>query len=182
MPKNLKTLGLLAGVLSICSLGNAQAKPTAVAKGSLQVGGGVSYASPDYGQESIKGVSGFIDFDFTPHLGLEGAVHYIALVTPQDLAENTFLIGPRYVWHKGRFSPYGKLLGGRGDLAIQETQDNPGKYSGNYFAYAFGGGLDIDVTRHIIVRAIDFEYQQWPNLGNGLTPTVITIGAAYRFR
>jgi hypothetical protein len=31
------------------------------------------------------------------------------------------------------------------------------------------------------VRAIDAEYQHW-SLGNGLTPIVFTVGAAYRFR
>jgi Outer membrane protein beta-barrel domain len=182
MLKILLAVGPLACVLSLTSLGRAQALPTALAKGNLQVGGGLGYAFPDYGQKNIKGISAFVDLDLFMHFGVEGDIHYIALVTPTDLAENTFEIGPRYVYRKGRFAPYAKFLIGRGDLVIQETQDNPGKYSGNYFMGSIGGGLDIQATRHIVIRAIDLEYQRWPNLGNGLSPTVITIGAAYRFR
>jgi hypothetical protein len=42
--------------------------------------------------------------------------------------------------------------------------------------------FDIDLTRHINVRALDFEHQQWPGYPpNGLTPKVWTFGAAYAF-
>jgi opacity protein-like surface antigen len=182
MLKTFTALGLFAAMLGSASFAHAQALPTATGRGSLQAGVGVTLAEPDYGQKSIKGISGFITFDFTPHFGVEAVVHYVALVTPTDLAENTFLIGPRYVYRKGRFNPYAKLLIGRGDLVIQETNDNPGRYSGNYLAFALGAGLDIDITHHLVVRAIDVEYQRWPNLGNGLSPIVATVGVAYRFR
>jgi hypothetical protein len=182
MLKTLLTIGSLAGVLSLTSIGQAQALPTALARGNLQIGGGFGYAYPDYGQQNIKGISAFVDFDLFMHFGVEADIHYIALVTPTDLAENTFVIGPRYIYRKGRFAPYAKVVAGRGDLVIQETQDNPGKFSGNYFMFGIGGGLDIQATHHIVIRAIDLEYQRWPNLGNGLSPTVVTIGAAYRFR
>lgn len=176
------TIGLLVCVLSSPSLAHAQAKPTATARGLLQAGFGYSIAAPDYGQDWIQGGSGFIDFDPTLHFGVEADIHYIALITPTDLAENTFEAGPRYVYHRGRFAPYAKFLLGRGDLVIQESQDNPGRYSGNYFMYSVGAGLDIEVNRHLIVRAGDFEYQRWPGLGNGLSPAVFTAGVAYRFR
>lgn len=63
-----------------------------------------------------------------------------------------------------------------------ETQDNQGVYTGNYFAYSLGGGLDYQASEHIIIRAIDVEYQKWPSFGrDGLTPIVFTFGAAYHF-
>jgi len=43
-------VGSLASLLSLASTGNAQALPTALAKGELQVGGGYSIGSSDYGQ------------------------------------------------------------------------------------------------------------------------------------
>src|ERR1700723_4296838 len=98
MLKTLMTIGSLAGVLSLTSMGHAQAIPTAIARGNLQVGAGIAYAEPDYGQKSIKGISAFADFDLTTHIGVEADIHYVALVTPTDLAENTFVIGPRYVY------------------------------------------------------------------------------------
>jgi hypothetical protein len=155
--------------------------PTAVAKGLFQVGGGYSMAMPDYGQRNVQGFTGFADFDFRPHFGVEAEYHYISIVTPDDLGENSFLFGPRFVYPRGRFSVYGKALIGFGDLVIQEVQDNPEGGAGTYLAYGFGGGLDIRVGKHIVVRAIDAEYQHW-SLGNGLTPIVFTVGAAYRFR
>lgn len=181
MLKTLIAAGSFALVLSLTTSGGAQAMPTAVAKGALQIGGGYTIAKPDYGQMNIAGFSGFADFDFKSHVGLEGSVHYIAFVTPTDLAENTYMVGPRFFTHRGRLTPYGKVLFGIGDLVIQETQDNVGRSPGADLAYSFGGGLDIVATQHLIVRAIDFEYQHW-NYGNGLTPIVVTVGAAYRFR
>jgi opacity protein-like surface antigen len=181
MLKNLMMIGTLAGLLSIGSTAHAQAMPTAVAKGLFQVGGGYSLATPDYGQKNIEGFTGFADFDFRPHWGVEAEYHYISVITPTDLGENSFLVGPRYVYTRGRFSVYGKALIGIGDLVIQETQDNPEGGAGTYFAYGLGGGLDIRVTKHIVVRAIDAEYQHW-SLDNGLTPMAFTVGAAYRFR
>ena len=179
--KNLTIIGAFAFVLSLTSTGSAQALPTALAKGNLQVGGGYSYATPDYGQRNIQGITGFADFDFARHIGVEADVHYIALITPTDLAENTYLAGPRFIYTRGRFNLYGKGLVGVGDLVIQEQQDNVGRFSGTSFAYALGGGLDILVKKHLVIRAADFEYQHWSYL-TGLTPSVLTFGAAYRFR
>jgi hypothetical protein len=181
MLKTLMTIGTLAGILSFSSLAHAQAMPTADAKGLFQVGGGYSLAQPDYGQKNIAGFTGFADFDFRPHFGVEAEYHYISVTTPTDLGENSFLVGPRFIYTRGRFNIYGKVVAGIGDLVIQEVQDNPEGGAGTYFAYGFGGGLDIRVTKHIVVRAIDAEYQHW-NLDNGLTPIAYTVGAAYRFR
>jgi opacity protein-like surface antigen len=169
-------------MLLAAPLGHAQGLPTAEAKASLWIGGGVTYGDPDYGQKPIKGGSGFADFDLGPHLGVEAAIHYIALVTPLDLAENSYLIGPRFLLRRGRFTLYGKALAGSGDLVVQELQDNAGHADGLFFAYAIGGGVDIRVADRITVRAFDVESQRWPSYGNGLSPTVVTIGAAYHIR
>jgi opacity protein-like surface antigen len=173
-------ISFFAGMLCFTSSGNCQALPTAVSHGALQVGGGWSYAQPDYGQKSIQGATAFVDFDFSPHIGAEAEFHYISLITPTDLGENSALAGPRFVLTRGRFSPYAKILIGIGDIAIQEVQDNPQGGAGKYLAYGAGGGVDYRVTKHIVARG-DFEYQHWSYL-TGLTPTVFTVGAAYRFR
>lgn len=182
MLKTFVKLGSLTCLLSFTAVVHSQALPTAVGHGSLQAGVGWSVASPDYALNHIQGVTGYGDFDFTPHIGIEADIHYIALETPTDIAENTYEIGPRFVYRKGRLMPYVKAMAGLGSLVIQEWQDNPGRYSGNYFMYSLGGGLDIRATHHINIRAIDFEAQRWPSLGNGLTPWAATVGVAYRFR
>jgi opacity protein-like surface antigen len=180
MLKTLMTIGSLAGVLSLASVGHAQALPTATGRGSLKVGAGWSYAEPDYGQKSIQGGTIYADLGLSPHIGAEAEYHYIALITPTDLGENSFFIGPRFVLPRGRYSLYAKALIGIGDIAIQEVQDNPQGGAGTYLAYGIGGGLDYRVADHWVARA-DFEYQHWSYL-TGLTPAVFTVGAAYRFR
>jgi len=174
--------GWIACMFFAACVGRAQSLPTAEAKASLWIGGGLTYANPDYGQKLIEGVSGFADFDFGPHLGIEADIHYIALVTPLDLAENSYLIGPRLLVRHGRFTLYGKALAGYGNLVIQELQDNAGHASGFFYAYAIGAGLDIRITSRISIRAFDVESQRWPSYGNGLSPAVVTIGAAYHIR
>jgi hypothetical protein len=181
MLKNLITIATLAGILSVGSAAHAQAMPTAVSKGLFQVGGGYTLVMPDYGQKNIEGFTGFADFDFRPHFGVEAEYHYVSIITPLDLGENSFYVGPRYVYTRGRFSIYGKALIGIGTIVIQEVQDNPEGGAGTYLSYGGGGGLDVRVGKHLVVRAIDAEYQHW-NYGNGLTPIAFTVGAAYRFR
>jgi hypothetical protein len=180
MLKNFLAVTTFAGLLSFASLGHSQALPTATSHGALQVGLGWTYAEPDYGQKAIQGVTVFGDFDFTPHIGAEAEFHYISLITPTDLGENSVLVGPRFVLPRGRYSFYAKALIGIGDIAIQEVEDNPQGGAGKYTAYGAGIGVDYRATKHIVVRG-DFEYQRW-NYLHGLTPTVFTVGAAYRFR
>ncbi len=173
-------------VLGVCMLAgfvhraDAQATATAYRSSSLQAGAGVSYASPDYGPKGTKGVSGYVDFDLTRHLGVEATAHIVSLITPTDIGEDTYLIGPRYVYHYRRFSPYAKVLFGLGEFQYQ--YDYAAHSHQGYGVFAFGGGLDIRATHRLNIRAIDFESQHWPGFpSNGLTPYVTTVGAAYRF-
>ena len=168
---------LLAG---FADRAQAQATATADRSGSLQAGAGVSYASPDYGPKDTKGVSGYVDFDLTRHIGVEATVHIVSLITPTDIGEDTYLIGPRYVYHYRRFNPYAKVLFGLGEFQYQ--YDYAPHYHEGHGVFAFGGGLDIRATHRLNIRAIDFESQHWPGFArNGLTPYVTTVGAAYRF-
>ncbi|HEV2618514.1 MAG TPA: outer membrane beta-barrel protein [Acidobacteriaceae bacterium] len=181
MLKTLLTIGTLAAAaLSFSATGHAQALPTATAAGALQAGIGWSYALPDYGTDKIQGITAFADFDFAAKVGVEAEYHYISLITPADLGENSVLVGPRYIIPRGRYSLYAKALVGIGDIAIQEVQDNPQGGAGTYLAYGAGGGIDYRIGRHLVARG-DFEYQHW-SYRNGLTPMVITGGIAYRFR
>lgn len=173
---------LLACLLRPAAMAHAQAAPTAAPQSFLQLGVGYTYARAAYDPGAIQGVSGFADFDFTPNWGVEAGFHYIALVTPTDIAENSVVAGPRYVYRRGRFAPYAKAVAGIGDMTVEEWQDNQGKSSGRFLVYGFGGGLDIIASRRFVLRAIDLEYQRWPNLGGGISPVVLTSGFAYRFR
>ncbi len=176
---------LLGALVVLCVAGgrlcSAQAVPTATREATAQVGAAVSIASPDFGQLYIKGVSIFGDVDVGNHLGVEADVHLVSYITPTDIGQDTYLLGPRYSFHYRRLTPYAKVVFGLGQFQYQ--YDNIPHYHENYFVYGVGGGLDVRVTRHIVVRAIDFEAQRWPGYRtNGLTPYVTTFGVAYAFR
>lgn len=164
-------------------ISHAQAVPTAARGGSLQLGAGYSFANPDYGQKKIQGFTIYGTYNFTRHWGIEGDIHHISVVTPLDIGEDSYLLGPRYSFHFGRFSPYAKGLLGLGQF---KTDYDPGsmKINRTYTLkmYSLGGGVDMRATRHWNIRLADFEYQSWPGFApNGLTPYVFTFGAAYSF-
>lgn len=193
MRKTLIPIASLACLLCLPSLARAQALPTASGLGRLQIGAGFSYAVPDfwtqpynsdpqYAFQSIGGVTGFGNYDFTPHLGAAGEFHCLCLITSLDRAELTYLLGPRVMLPYRRFILYGKALGGIRDLFIQEQQDNIGVPSGMNIGYSIGGGLDIIYNQKIVIRAIDYENQSWPGYDtSGISPSVFTFGVAYRF-
>lgn len=164
-------------------ISHAQAVPTATRSGSLQLGAGYSFAGPDYGQKKIQGYTIYGTYNFTRHWGIEGDIHRVSVFTPLDIGEDSYLLGPRYSFHFGRFSPYAKGLLG---LGVFKTDYDKGSmkpnYSYSYKMYAFGGGVDMRASRHWNVRLVDYEYQKWPGFAqNGLSPYVFTFGAAYTF-
>jgi hypothetical protein len=177
-------IGCFACVLGLTTWSHAQAVPTATRSSSLQLGGGFTYARPDFGSKSIEGLTIYGDFDFSRHLGIEGDIHFINLITPTDISENSYLIGPRYHFRYRRFTPYAKALFGFGRFGYQApNQFGTPASTFNYGAYSLGGGVDLRATKHLNVRAFDFEYQKWPSFGkSGITPIVMTVGVAYAFR
>lgn len=170
--------GLLTCLVAFAAHACAQAVPTASRFGDLQLGLGGTLVATDYTPRKAEGLTVYGDFGFTRHIGIEGDIHFGSIRTPDDLGEDSYLLGPRYVVRRGRFGGYAKALVGIGRLNEQFPN---GTASYTYKIYSLGGGLDIRATRSINIRAIDVEFQEWPGYGNGLTPIVTTIGAAYSF-
>jgi hypothetical protein len=184
MLKNFTRLAALIATLSVTAGARAQALPTATGRGGgLQIGGGATMGKPDFGQDWIGGITIFADYNLMSHIGVEANAHILTLHTPQDLGEDTYEAGPRFYWRRNRFTLYAKAQAGYGKFIVQEIEDNPGKFNATSFMYSLGGGLDVDLHRHITIRAFDFEYQSWPGFANhGLSPAIGTVGIAYRFR
>jgi hypothetical protein len=152
-----------------------QAMYTASRGSQIQAGAGLLYLQPDYVDKSIKGVSFWGDYDFKRFLGAEASVHIGSIITPDDIAENSYMVGPRAMYHRRKLTVYGKLLFGRGTIT---NQDN--NLSSSYNIYAFGGGVEYRVSRKINIRAVDIELQKWPNFEpNTLSPIAYTFGASY---
>lgn len=144
----------------------------------IQAGAGGTYLNTDYSSTGNKGVSFWADYDFHKFLGLEAEGHLGGIISPSDIGENTYLIGPRILYRKRHLTAYGKALVGHGTITDQLRN-----HSSGYNLYAFGGGVEYKVSRRLNLRAVDFEMQKWPNFQpNSLSPTVITVGVSYVIR
>jgi opacity protein-like surface antigen len=175
----------LSLVLVLPSALHAQATAAATRGGIAQVG--VSYTASnedEYVGDWLQGMTFYGTFDLNNHLGVEGNVHLVSLFKDYfAFDESSYDAGIRWAQHYRKFTPYGKGLIGLGHA----TAPNPNQIEGHstpgtYFLFALGGGLDYGLTEKINLRA-DFEYQRWTNFPpHGLTPPLLSIGAAYRFR
>lgn len=171
---------VLIGLACAASTIFAQARPTASRTAELQIGGGFTTAHSDYLPNRINGGAGYFDFDFMHNLGVEGVFHFVQDGNGSEVYEKTYEVGARYHRTYGRLSPYAKLMYGRG---VFNFPAYPGYPHANlaYNLFAGGVGLDYSILRHLNARA-DFEYQRWLGFPpNGLTPSLLTLGAAYHF-
>jgi hypothetical protein len=156
-------------LLAVCLVPSTQAQTVQAANQGglpLSAGGTVSGYQLGYGQIKILGGTAFVDADTLHHFGVEGEFRMLTfhLKANQNVDENakTYLAGPRYSRHYGRFQPYVKGLVGIGQF----------NYPYNYaketdLVVAGGGGVDYRLTNRIRWRAADFEYQMWPQFTFG---------------
>lgn len=174
---------LCLSVLWCYSFAHAQALPAATRE-PVKVGASFSFGSPDYRDTTtyVEGLTIFADVGFARRAAAEIDLHYDSLITPIDIGEDTFLIGPRYsVIRDDEANVYVKVLGGLGRFAYQPgTYSNP--HTDTYGVAAFGGGIELHALLHFDIRAIDLEYQVWPGFAShALKPVVASTGLAYRF-
>jgi hypothetical protein len=154
---------------------HAQALYTAEQKTRIQAGFGVLSLNPDYTTGRVIGFSAWGDYDFSKYIGVEASAHFGEFITPGDITENSYLIGPRFTYRHRKLAAYGKALVGRATITNQDYN-----LSSSYNLYAFGGGVEYRVLRKINIRAFDVEMQKWPDFPpHGLSPMAITIGASY---
>ena len=161
-------------LMAIPSL-NAQAVYTANQSTRIQAGVGVAALNPDYTDGTVIGFSGFADYDFSKWIGIEFSMHLGEFITPGDITENSYLIGPRISYRRHKFTVYGKALVGRATITNQDFN-----LSSSYNVIAFGGGVEYRILHKVNIRVFDLEAQQWPDFQpNSLSPMVATIGASY---
>ena len=80
----------------------------------------------------------------------------------------TFLGGPRFSVTRNRFSPYAEVLfgGARASNSYFPNGSGSSTTSASSWAFSSGGGLDIDLTHRIAIRAVDVQYLR-TNFPNG---------------
>ena len=169
---------IFLSLLGTASMVHAQAESTASRAGDLKVGGGFSTANSDYGSR-FNGGAAYFDFDFHSNFGVTGEFHFVK--GPNDIYEKTYEVGGRYFRTYGKFVPFAKVMYGRGVFNFPPLADN---FHANlaYNLAAVGIGTDYKVKPWLYVRG-EWEYQTWFGFVNSsLSPSILTVGAAYRFR
>src|ERR1700712_4068781 len=164
------------------SLAGAQALPAA-SREPIEVGAAFSFGSPDFEQTTtyVEGVTVFANAGIKGRLGAQIDVHLDGLITPIDIGQDTYQIGPRFsLLHEDRVNIYAKVIGGIGRFSYQAgTYPNPS--SATYGVFSFGAGIEYRVSRRFDVRAMDLEFQTWPGFpGGSLHPVVASMGLAWR--
>lgn len=154
---------LLVVWLGLAHAAPAQVVPTADA-GSMRLsaGGTLSGYYLDYGEQKLFGPSLFVDADTFRHFGVEGEARWLTFHQTNDKHATTYLIGPRYSRHYGKFEPYVKVLLGVGRFNFPYNLGTD-----NCLVVAPGAGVDFQLSRRISWRAADFEYQIWPQFHYG---------------
>lgn len=179
----------LLGFSSLPSSSQAQAVYSATRKSDIEVGAGVTYIKPDFSPTRIVGASFWGDYNFNRLLGVEVVGHLGSIVTPNDLAQNSIVFGPKVSYHRRKASVYGTVRFGiasetpQGPEADYTRKTNPNVAQSPYGVIAFGGGFEYRLTRKVILRPIDIEQQKWGNFEpHTLSPLLLTFGASYIVR
>lgn len=154
---------------------------------TLTAGGIGSVFQPDYAGTGVPaaspnrlfGVGAYVDMRFRRWFQVEAEGRWMRFNEYLDIDQSNYLIGPRIPFDRLRFwkaTPYAKVLVGLGKMNF-EYNDAYGRFTD----IAYGGGLDIQLTRKLSFRPIDFEYQQWPDwLNTSLHPYGFSAGFGYR--
>lgn len=179
MKKWIQTLLGVAGLLILTPVLHGQAAPAGIYKAHIQAGAGAMFLNNDYTDRKNYGLSLWGDYDFTRLIGVEVEAHLGGIVSPDDIGENSYLVGPRISYHKRKFTVYGKLMIGRGTITNQELNQS----SSYNILPAFGGGLEYRIKPHFNIRVFDLEIQKWPDFEpNTLSPLAVSVGLSYVIR
>jgi hypothetical protein len=137
---------------------------------------GLYYPVAQASSDPLVGLGAYVDLKFNRWVQLEAEGRWLRFNRDQDVHEDNYLIGPRVpIYSFWKATLYGKALGGfsRMDLGYG--------VHGSFTAFAFGGGMDVKLTKRLSIRAFDAEYQYWPEWGNtNLSPYGASAGIGYK--
>jgi outer membrane protein OmpA-like peptidoglycan-associated protein len=106
-----------------------------------------------------RGIGGTVTYDFNRWLGISfdtsdywGSGETTLVKTIDDVGLNNFSIGPKVTFRHHYFSPFFEVLVGDHRLAPDAF------HPVNKLGVMFGGGLDLNLSRHVALRLIRADY------------------------
>lgn len=128
--------------------------------------------------ENAQGWEASLTGNFHKNIGLEAdfAGHY-GRVAGIGFQDNLFLFGPRIAARRERVTPWAHALFGWANSKILTA-------SSNDFAFDLGGGLDVNVHKHVALRPgqVDYIFIRDPfNLGSNSNNFRYSAGLVFKF-
>ena len=90
----------------------------------------------------------------------------------------TLMVGPRFSDYDGRVNFFVQSLFGSAKV---RTRSPAGDVPGTRFASAFGGGLDIGISRHVAFRLFEAEFLSAGGGKNAMNSARVSSGVVFRF-
>jgi hypothetical protein len=139
-------------------------------------GSGTWYPVAKSSNQPLLGLGAYVDVKFSRWVQIEAEGRWLRFNQYDGIHQDNYLIGPRVpVYHFWRSSVYAKTLVGFSKMTV--APGDPGTFTD----IAFGGGMDIKMTKRLSLRLPDLEYHYWPTWGNStLSPYGASVGIGYK--
>ena len=100
----------------------------------------------------------------------------------EKISGNIYLVGPQFSYRAKRVTPFVRGLLGAATAKSKLTVGNQSfEVSDTNFSYGVGGGLDIRVSKHVAVRAIQADYIHTSAFGEGQHNGRLSFGVVLGF-
>lgn len=129
----------------------------------------------------LFGAGAYVDLRLTRWVQIEAEGRWQRWNQFQGIHQDNYLIGPRLPLRRfGKATVYGKTLFGFSKMDFGAFQGASAGH-GTFTDFAFGGGMDVKLTRRLSLRAVDFEYQYMPWWGDSsISPYGASVGIGYK--
>ncbi|MGD0295093.1 MAG: outer membrane beta-barrel protein [Terracidiphilus sp.] len=169
----------------------AQVVPSAAGRQvSITVGGMASAFQPDFAgvwnsngvvaqadPRPLYGVGAYVDVKLRRWVQFEAEARWLRWNQYKGIYQDNYLIGPRLpVYRFWKATVYGKALAGYSKMSFDPVPGDTGKFTD----IAFGGGMDVKLTKRISLRVPDVEYQYYPYINSPLSPYGVSVGVGYK--
>ena len=101
----------------------------------------------------------------------------------ERITTNSFLVGPKFsIRTNKRITPFAQAMFGLGRLHTETNEFGPlVSFKDQSFAMSIGGGLDVTVSRHVAIRAIQIDYLRTQFFNETQNKGRIAFGIVLRF-
>ncbi len=162
--------------------------PTASKSAEISAFGGYLVARTDYGPAAKKGIGAGVDFTIFPRFPVAPSLEVRGQeAVGLDVTEKSLMVGLKVQKDfRRKLHPYVDFLIGAGEI-VYHPQPYPDYNADKSKAYSFGGGINIDIAKHLGLK-FDVQRQNWnfglngnlaPNGNYTLAPTTALVGVTY---